>query len=183
MIKVKYISNLFEDKRIEFETRNQSLPAIFMTLFKKYPETRNDNNGGLSIRVNGKKISPFQWGKLKLKDGDRITFIQEVGIAEIGLVWGFITAGVTGGLGYGAVALAAVKLVFWISTIAYTIYSYTKSPKSSHGNLPSNNALDNSPTYGWEGIKMSIDTRIPVPVVYGEHLVGGNIKIISGRWV
>jgi predicted phage tail protein len=64
---------------------------------------------------------------------------------------------------------------FVIASIAYTIYSYVAAPKPSRGAQPSRNALDSSPTYGWEGIRMTIETGIPVPISYGEHLIGGNL--------
>lgn len=34
---------------------------------------------------------------------------------------------------------------------------------------------ESSPTYGWEGIHTMRDIGIPVPIIYGEHKVGGNV--------
>jgi predicted phage tail protein len=34
--------------------------------------------------------------------------------------------------------------------------------------------LENSPTYGWEGMQTTQDVGIPIPIVYGRHAVPGN---------
>lgn len=175
MIKVIYIPCLFEDRRIEFETQNQNLRSILITLCQKYPEVRSDILSGISVRVNGKKIPPNRWKDLTLKNEDRITIIQEIGIADVVFALSVIIGSV---IGYGFTAYVVAQTIVWavvIASVAYSIYTTVASPKPSRGNLPSSNPLDNSPTYGWDGIKMNIDTRIPVPVVYGEHLAGGNL--------
>ena len=170
MIKVRYIPNLFEDQRCEMETRNLNLIAILFSLSRKYPEIKNDYANGLSIRVNGRKISPFQWTKVELKEGDRVTIIQEVGyffpiiwLALTNTAWGFSIAGLTFAL--------TVPQMLMVASIAYTIYSYVSAP-SPH---KPKNALDSSPTYGWDGMKLSMQSSTVVPVVYGEHLTGGNL--------
>lgn len=169
-IKVSYIPCLFDETTwIKFESRNETVISIFMSLFQKYPEVRKDPPY-ITVRVNGEKVHPLKWGT-PLRDGDEITIIQEIGWEAITLVWGFLTAGVTGGLGYGAVATAAAQLLFYVASIAYTIYSYataSHAPKTGGG-------LNSSPTYGWDGLQMQVRQGVAVPIVYGEHLLGGNL--------
>jgi predicted phage tail protein len=44
-------------------------------------------------------------------------------------------------------------------------------PKTSTGG----NGLDEGQTYSWDGIRTRNDIGVPVPIIYGEHKVGGNI--------
>ena len=64
-----------------------------------------------------------------------------------------------------------IKLTLFLASVGYAIYSARQKPR-----LPSfGNTEDQSPTYGWDGVTTTQDVGIPVPIVYGEHKVGGNI--------
>jgi molybdopterin converting factor small subunit len=166
--KVTYIQNLFENQRIEFESHNQTVLAIFQSLFQKYPEVRDDPPN-ITVRVNGKKLHPLKWGK-PLNDGDEILIIQEIGIETIVslLAWG--TLGVTFGGVTGAV-ITGINIGLVIVSIASVIYSYATAPKAPS----TGRGLNSSPTYGWDGASMQVRQGVPVPVVYGEHAIGGNV--------
>lgn len=41
--------------------------------------------------------------------------------------------------------------------------------------MASSKGLEESPTYGWDGIQTMSDVGIPVPIIYGRHLTGGNV--------
>ena len=176
-IKVVYIPCLFEEKRYEFETYNLKIPSILISLVQRFPEIRNES-ANLTIRVNGKKLSPFQWKDKILTNEDRVTIIQEPGwesIAAIGTalgIWGGTTGGV---LGISAATITTVVTVLNIATlvasIAFSIYSAVSSPDTPRTGM----GLKNSPTYGWNAIAMQIKPGVPVPVVYGEHIVPGNL--------
>jgi len=68
-----------------------------------------------------------------------------------------------------------VMAAVFIASVAYTIYSYCTAPSAPK----TGQGLNSSPTYGWEGAAMTVRQGIPVPIVYGENLLGGNI--IGGK--
>lgn len=70
---------------------------------------------------------------------------------------------------------AAVILA--VVSIAYSIYQACTYKKPT---MPSFDSLgdgidESSPTYGWDGIQTTQEVGIAVPVVYGQHKIGGNI--------
>lgn len=179
MITTRYVPNLFEDKYYTLDTHNLSLSTVLLSFCRKYPEIKQDGGLGLCIRVNGKKISPFQWHKTILKDGDRVLILQQVGVEDI--LAAFVSWGVMGYAtaatvyaAYGAVS-GVLSTVLSIATIAYAIYSYVAAPSP---NKPKN-ALDTSPTYAWTGMKLTAQQATPIPVVYGEHKIGGNLCLTT----
>jgi predicted phage tail protein len=64
-----------------------------------------------------------------------------------------------------------------IGMMIYSIISYLTYKKPTMPNFGTSgiNGDEASPTYGWEGVKTTQEVGLPVPVVYGEHKVGGNI--------
>jgi hypothetical protein len=166
-ISCTYIPCLFDDSTwLRFESRNQTVISIFNSLFQKYPEVRNDPPN-ITIRINGKKIHPLLWAK-PLNDGDEVLIIQEVG--EIAILTAILTA-----VGVSATTAATISTVvgiaFAVFSIAYSIYSYCTAPKAPS----TGKGLNSSPTYGWDGLQMQSRQGVPVPIVYGEHLLGGNL--------
>lgn len=175
-VNVKYIPCLFDEESwIRFESYNQNVLAILASLFQRYPEVREDPPY-INVRVNGKKLYPLLWGN-PLNDGDEILIIQEVGgytIAAIGVwlgVWG-ATATTIGGLSIAA----TINMAAFVIGVAYTIYSYCAAPSAPS----TGKGLNSSPTYGWDGTQMEVRAGVPVPVVYGEHQIPGNIT--GGKW-
>lgn len=168
-IKVTYIPCLFDEESwIRFESHNQTVLSIFSFLFQSHPEVRDDPPC-ITVRINGKKIHPILWGK-PLKDGDEVLVIQEIGWEAILIaVFGSWTAAVIAS--WAAVIIPIVSLGMTVLSIAYTIYSYCTAPEAPR----TGRGLNSSPTYGWEGPQMQVRQGIPVPIVYGEHLVGGNL--------
>jgi molybdopterin converting factor small subunit len=169
MINVKYVPCLLEDRKIEFQSHNQTVFAVMFSLFKKYPGIRDDPPC-ITVRVNGKKLHPLEWKK-PLNDGDEILIIQEVGGTVISAIIGTLgtTAFMVGttAITYGTL----IQAVFVIASIAYSIYSYCTAPSAPKMGP----GLNSSPTYGWEGSRMQCRQGVPVPVVYGEHRRGGNV--------
>jgi len=161
-IKVTYIPVLFDESTwIRFSSANQTVLAIFQSLFQKYPEVRDDPPN-ITVRVNGKKLHPIKWGK-PLNDGDKVLIIQEVGyeiIAAIGIgIWGVI----------GSYSWAS--LVILVINVASAIYSYCTAPSAPS----TGGGLNSSPTYGWDGLQMQVRQGVPIPIVYGEHKISGHI--------
>lgn len=63
---------------------------------------------------------------------------------------------------------------FLVLGMGYSVYSYLSAPRAPSYNT--GQGLDqNSPTYTWEGGHTIQDVGVPVPIVYGEHKVWGNI--------
>lgn len=173
MIKVTYIPCLFETRRYEFESRNHTVIAIISTLVNRFPEVRKDGVG-YQVRVNGKLVSPFKW-RVRLNDDDRILIIQQIGIAEA--IAGFLTSlAIFGTVSAATVSgiLTGISLAFTLASIAYSIYSMLATKKSKDS-TSTGQGLSGSKTYGWEGAQMTAEPGLPVPVIYGEHEVSGNV--------
>ncbi len=167
MIKVSYIPCLFEDRRIEFASQNTGIPAILFSFVHKFPEIWQDSPN-ICIRVNGRKLSPFKWKETVVQDGDRVMIIQETGAEAIVALLGAV--GIVVGELVTTIA-TIVDVVLTVATVAYSIYSAVNrpdTPKTGQG-------LVNSPTYGWDTQMMQIRPGVPVPVVYGQHCVPGNL--------
>lgn len=175
MIKVCYVPCLFEENRIEFFTRNLTVASILLEMMRKHPEIREDG-AGFQVRVNGKILSPFKYRK-ELEDGDEVLIIQEVGIftAILTAIGGIFGAGWTAAAGAAAIGWAAAVTVAAVLdvvlTLAAVVYSYCSTDKAKKTGL----GLSTSPTYGWDGVQTQSRPGVPVPIAYGEHMLGGNI--------
>jgi len=174
MIKVVYVPCLFSPDRVEFNTHNLTVSSILFEMMRKHPELHKDG-AGFRVRVNGKILSPFKYRAI-LKDGDRVLIIQEIGIfsaivALLGIGGTFFGAGIGGGAMIGLTIAALATILDVVLTIAAVVYSYcsTEKPKKT------GQGLGTSPTYGWDGIKTQSQPGVPVPLAYGEHMVGGNV--------
>lgn len=175
-VKLTYIPCLLDESTwIKSESHNQTISAVLISLFQKYPEIRDDSPC-ITVRVNGKELHPFLWANHPLKDGDEILVIQEIGwtwISGIGAaIFGTIYGVSIGGTVYGLTAYGWLQAALIIASLAYTIYSYCTAPSAPK----TGQGLNSSPTYGWDGATMQVRQGIPVPVVYGEHLEGGNLR-------
>lgn len=71
---------------------------------------------------------------------------------------------------WGWIAIAGLAVSLAAGIVGY--FTAPKMPSFGSGGF----GLDeNSATYGWDGVKTQTDAGISIPVVYGEHLIGGNI--------
>jgi len=169
-VNVTYIPVLFDESTwIRFESRNQTILSIFTSLFQKHPEVRDDPPY-ITVRVNGKTLHPLKW-RNPLNDGDEVIIIQEVGFEAIfGAILGAI--GITGGIYIGGgIVITWATIATVVLAVAFIIYSYATAPKAPD----TGKGLNSSPTYGWDGLQMQVRQGVPVPIVYGEHLLGGNL--------
>jgi hypothetical protein len=172
MIKVSYYPCIFEDKCYEFESHNETAITLLFSLFKKYPETREDSPE-ISIRVNGSVLHPVRWRE-PLKDGDRVFITQEMGYGvewALGAIFGSAIYIGAGTVIPTAVIGSVLSVITTIASLAYTIYSFCAAPSAPK----TGPGLNSSPTYGWDGSAMQSRQGVPVPVVYGEHKRGGNV--------
>lgn len=169
-VKITYTPCLFDESTwIRFESYNENVLAIFISLFQRHPEVREDSPN-LSVRINGRKIHPLLWGN-PLKDGDEVLIVQEIGWSTIiyTAFWAGIVTWSTAQVAFAAAPFLTAAI--FIASLAYTIYSYCTAPSAPS----TGKGLNSSPTYGWEGLQMQSRQGVPVPVVYGEHSKGGMI--------
>jgi len=160
MITVKYIPNVLNsDGRIvkEFQfSRSKKLRDYLQDSGFQYQEKK--------IIVSGKKTEDLE---LFINDNDEILVIH----TPKDIISGIWAIGV-------AIQAFVVEYAFWfklglfLATVGYAIYAAMQRPV-----LPSfgTSGEESSPTYGWDGISTTQTVGTPVPVVYGEHKVGGNI--------
>lgn len=159
MITVKNIPNPLhksnrEKKQFKF-SRNNNL--------RDYLEMSDFDYSSHRIVVSGQRTNNLD---KFIDDFDEILILPEIK----GPFW---AVAVTAAKALWATALA-YPVQFWITVAAmgYSIYAATQKPR-----MPSmgSGSDESSPTYGWEGITTLQDIGIPVPIIYGEHKIGGNI--------
>lgn len=74
-------------------------------------------------------------------------------------------------------SFVAIATYAYYAAVIYSLYmafKYATASKPSYDTIGSDLA-EGSRTYSWSGIMTTADVGIPIPVVYGEHKVGGNI--------
>ena len=74
-----------------------------------------------------------------------------------------------------ATIMQAIIIGFMVFSVIYSIATANKKQKLPTFGTDGEGLDANSPTYGWDGIQTTDNVGTPVPVVYGEHKVGGNI--------
>jgi len=165
MIIIKYIPNILKDEgRIIKE-----LPFISNKPLQDYLNETGFELNESKIIVTGKAVTDFT---IILKNGDEVIITSNIKIPAAFFVWlGFSAATaatlatVTAVIGYALMALS----------LAYSIYSFCVRPKTPNFGTTGDGIDEGSPTYGWDGIINTQDVGTPIPIVYGEHRVGGNI--------
>ena len=117
------------------------------------------------VILSGRKIDYLS---IKPEDGDQIMIRPEVEWEALVFIGNAIWA---------AAAAHPFITAMTILSLGYSIYSAVSYRAPSLPNFgTSGDGLDeNSPTYGWDGIQTRQDVGTAIPVVYGEHRVGGNI--------
>lgn len=163
MIKVKYIPNfLHADDRKEInvpcEDTLQSLRGIL------------DESGfpyeGMRILVDSRRIENID--------------LELVGAGSLVIITNDIRDPVTIAT-VASFAISAVQVSAWVSwtlfliTTAYAVYSALQKPKTPNFNADSEGMDDGSPTASWDGISTTQEVGLPIPVIFGEHRVGGNV--------
>jgi len=122
---------------------------------------------GQKVIYEGRVLSDLS---VPLQDNDELIITPDIKAPVIG----FLVAA-------WPIIVATAKIITTIATLAsigYAIYSAVsnkpRKPANGLGSV-SGGMEEGSPTYGWDGIRTSMDVGIPVPVVLGSHRVGGNI--------
>jgi predicted phage tail protein len=166
-ITIRFIPNLLADEgRIL-----KSLPYNRDWTIRRYLKKSKFDFKDMQVAVNGNKVEDLN---KHLTVGDEITIFPEIEIAAIGAaiyVWWM--------------SLGVVGATLFIVGAALTIYSIVsalmvRSPKlptfnTSSSSLAGEGGLDEGPAYSWDGARTTSDVGRPIPVIYGERVVGGNV--------
>ncbi|MBL8012863.1 MAG: hypothetical protein JNN05_03355, partial [Candidatus Omnitrophica bacterium] len=176
MITIKYLPNRFDqagriEKRFKF-SREYRL-CDYLRACGENPVIDHDK---FDVIVSGKVVKNL---KEFINDGDEIIIAPK--IEDPGTIFGIIAtiATAVGASATVAATIAAVGTLLVIgatlAAIGYSIYLATQQPSlPSFGTSSGGGGLDEgSPTYGWDGIRTNRDVNLPVPIIYGEHKVGG----------
>jgi len=156
MIQVSYIPNILE----KAGRRSTEIPFVRLMTIQDCVEASYNTKKNKVISSRHGYVPFCDWSKTFVHDGDELIITPEVRLDVIIFI------------------LIVIYYVLQVAALAYSIYAYfTKPGKPSLGG---GDDLDDSPTYGWEGIRNTVSTSVPVPVVYGTHRIGGNY---IGTWV
>lgn len=161
MIKVTYLRIIvdersFEHKDLMFEPHFSILDYIKQAGFE-YEEH--------VVVLSGKKITDLN---LIPQDGDQIIVHPDVEWQALAFIGSAIWAAVV------AHPFIAVATILAVGYSIYSAVSY-KSPALPNFGTSGDGLDENSQTYSWDGIQTTQDVGTAIPVVYGEHRVGGNI--------
>lgn len=158
-ITVRFVPNILADEGREIKS---FLYNRHFTI-RKYLQKSGFKYKDMRIIVNGKKVEDLN---KRLTIGDEIVIAPEVRdpiTAIISAVW---------------TAALAHPFIAWgiILTVGYSIYQAVslQQPKQPTFNT-SGDGLDEGSTYSWDGVRTTADVGRPIPVIYGERVIGGNV--------
>jgi predicted phage tail protein len=164
MVTVRYIENPFKS----YEAIVRQIRYCRSSTVKDFIKEAGFDYEDKRIIVSGKKIENIN---IPIDNEDEIIVLPDVkgpvGAAIVAI-----------GKAIGAYVLAHPFIAtFAALSIGYSIYSYLSQPSLPNFNLGGlGDSLDEgSPTYGWDGVRTTQEVGVPVPIIYGEHKVGGNI--------
>jgi len=163
MIKIKYIPNIFkQDGRITKE-----FPCKHNKKVSEYLKESGISTEKMQVIKHGEILSNLD---IVPNPNDEIIVKPKVGD---GIFWASVGSMIWKGIVAWGASMWAQPIawgMFYIS-VGYSIYQYANRPQppSQGGGFD-----DSSPTYGWDGARTTMNVGIPIPVVYGEHRVGGN---------
>jgi predicted phage tail protein len=147
---IRYIPNKFANVNYEYKAKPEKLAEAIYKFTLQYPEfTKPIMNKKTAIFVNGKNLNHDEAVACVLKDGDivEITHSIEGHIAVIILY----------------IAIAAMIAYLFYRMAAYLMESFDVGAEGDSGGT----------TYAWDGPSTGVSPESPVPLIYGEHLVGG----------
>ncbi|MCA9400390.1 MAG: hypothetical protein KC713_02095, partial [Candidatus Omnitrophica bacterium] len=161
MIRVTYIRIIFDER--SFEHKNFEFdPSLSVLDYITKADFKHEEH---KVILSGKKVSDFN---IKPNDGDQIVIHPDVEWQALAFIGSAIWAAV---VAHPFIAAATIL------AIGYSIYSAVtyKTPALPSFGTDGDGLDENSQTYSWEGIQTTQDVGTAIPVVYGEHRVGGNI--------
>lgn len=140
-----------------------------------------------AVAVNGKLIEEAQFDSYRLNPGDSVVvcpiphgggsgkdIMRLVAIVAVTYISGGIAAGtMMGGMFGAAGSLSAYAAATAVMIGGSMLINAVLPPVMPE--MPKGKSGNDTPNYGYDGAKNTSAEGIPLPIVYGEHRVGGNI--------
>lgn len=182
MAEVKVAFKNVLDKRAFYrKIEGNSVSGVLWTYAREYCEDPEIYNKFLKekvvVKFNGKVLHVDDWATTPVVDGDKLLVTPALEgdnmAAIIGMVIGAIIiifapylAPLIGAAYSSVFLIGAAMIVSGLLSILFAPDLPTFSPLSSKSG---------GQTYSWGGIKTQARPDQPVPIVYGKHIVGGNL--------
>jgi hypothetical protein len=166
-VKVQFKRTPFEDK-IEYESivEGTTMTQVAREFIRKNLGRSDDFRSKMFIWLNNKPLRMDFWKKVVLKDGDVIVLCPAT--KDLGSVVAGAMGLAKGGGAFSAYSIVAFAVNVIVMAGISGLISLIFKPE-----MPEYD--EDSPTYGWSGIRDTSAAGIPVPILYGKHLVGGNV--------
>jgi len=160
MIKITTINNLFDESdRVVVEVGFHS-----PFLIDYIPLDRV--SGDLHVVTSSiGRVEPDDINISRVGDGEEIIIYPSFGIslAVLAVIW---------------LVIKIIAVVATIAAAAYAMYTANQAKKAA-GSIKSetgtNDTLDNSPTYGWDGAVTQAKVDVPIAINYGKMVNAGNV--------
>ena len=169
MALIRYIPNMFIDEVHEFETQACTLVDAIWEIAKENSEFFRPLLGKRLYAIkNNIAVSPNTDGVSLVNDD--IVELTHVLTGE----WDNI-------LQWHDVSLDPVEALHWRTPMEFLKVEFSRGIWISGGWLwelmefPIPDVLNESTTYGWDGPVTSVRPNTPIAIVYGEHLIGGQL--------
>jgi predicted phage tail protein len=172
MIKIKYIKNIFDST----QQYSKLLPYKFEKTLQEYITESEFPQKDCKIIVSG-RVETNLLSIVENQDEIIITPNIEKSSGQIfgytGMALTVLSMFVPGG---ALVRFGVLASGLFLTNVGASLEG-NRLRKKGNGNADSgdNSFEDSSQTYGWDGIQTIQDIGVPVPIIYGEHRVGGNI--------
>lgn len=164
-VRVSYIPNILHvDGR---EERIVEVPVLASTSVREVLHQSRFDYQGRRIILDSRKIDDLK--NTFAYHNSHIIIVPDIGGPVFALAQ--VAFGLAKFLFFSKIGLALQLL----ATTAYSVYQATQKPRVPNFNAGADGLDEGSPTYSWDGITTQQDAGIPIPIVYGEHRVGGNI--------
>jgi len=175
MVRVAYIKNPLTKKEIDFSNVDDG------TLLSDVIPS----NGTYIVSVNGRSIETLD---IVLRDGDQVVYAPYLGKHAVPEVIATILTIVVAVYAPAAAAsiASALNISSAIGTALITASLVTAGLVIINALVPvqpklgqlNSESFDTSPTYGWAGTTTVSQIGRPIPILYGQYNVGGNIYSI-----
>ncbi len=160
-ITIRFIPNLLSEEGRTL----QAFPFNRDWTIRKYLKKAGIPFEGMYIAVNGNDVKSIS---RHLNIGDEIMVMPDIKIPSAA-VWAAMTF-------WGKVFTVAL-IAGTAASIGYSVYQAIayQTPKMPSFDTVGEGMDAESPTHSWDGIRTTSDFGRPIPIIYGERAVGGNV--------
>jgi predicted phage tail protein len=157
-ITIRYIPNILKDEGRLLNSISYNRNWSILEYLKKSGFEFKD----MRISVNGHEVKDL---KTRLIIGDEILIARPVNVF-------LIPAAMTFWIAVANWTLLALTVI----SVGYAIYQACTAQKAKTPNFgTTGEGLDEGQSYAWDGVRTTADVGRPIPVIYGERVVGGNV--------